>query len=382
MDILDAVRQFIQKDIKNRSSQLENSKEYPEEVVDTMKRLGFFALNVPEEYGGLNVSVADYAAVMEELSYGWSSLPSFLNSHNAATSILKKYGTDQQKSKYLPRLSTGELRGAISMTESSAGTDLQSITSKAEQLPTGNYRLNGRKIFVTNGARATLYVVLFKTRSEDGTYDKFNLFLVERDSRGFAIGEIYHKLAFKHVDTAELLFDNVELPAEAILGGEEGLGLSQMLDTLETGRIAIAAAAVGTARAALDAALRYAQVRETFGTTISNHQSVQIHLAEMATKVAAARALTREAAAYKDSGTRADMIAGMAKLFASEVVLEVAMRGVRIHGGYGYITEFEAERYYREAAYYPLIEGSNEIQKIIISRRLVAGDAEKIDLIY
>ncbi len=379
--LVQAVRTFVDREIKPNSMRLEASEEYPSRIVDQMKELGFFSLNVPEEFGGLGVPVSVYSEVMEELSFGWSSLPSFINSHNTISSIIAKFGTEDQKARYLPRLATGELRGSVSMTESNAGSDLQAIRTSATLQPDGQYKLSGNKIFVTNGGRATVYVVLVKTDPNAvPAKNGMSLFIVEKGTKGFRTGEIYQKMGFKHVDTAELIFDDVLLPQSQLLGGEAGKGLSQLLDVIETGRIVIAAAAVGTAKAALEAAVRFSRERQTFGVPISNHQAIQGHLANMATQVTAARLLVREAARFKETGQRADMIAGMAKMFASEVCAEVALTCVRVHGGYGYVSDFPAERYYREAAYYVVVEGTNEIQKMIIARRLLAGDGEAIGI--
>lgn len=379
--LVQAVRTFVDREIKPNSMRLEASEEYPSLIVDQMKELGFFSLNVPEEFGGLGVPVSVYSEVMEELSFGWSSLPSFINSHNTISSIIAKFGTEAQKARYLPRLATGELRGSVSMTESNAGSDLQAIRTSATLQPDGQYKLSGNKIFVTNGGRATVYVVLVKTDPNAvPAKSGMSLFIVEKGTKGFRTGEIYQKMGFKHVDTAELIFDDVLLPQSQLLGGEAGKGLSQLLDVIETGRIVIAAAAVGTAKAALEAAVRFSRERQTFGVPISNHQAIQGHLANMATQVTAARLLVREAARFKETGQRADMIAGMAKMFASEVCAEVALTCVRVHGGYGYVSDFPAERYYREAAYYVVVEGTNEIQKMIIARRLLAGDGEAIGI--
>jgi alkylation response protein AidB-like acyl-CoA dehydrogenase len=379
--LIEAVRTFIEREIRPNSMQLEASDEYPTRIVDQMKNLGFFSLNIPEEFGGLGVPVSLYSEIMEELSFGWSSLPSFINSHNTISSILAKFGTEDQKSRYLPKLATGELRGSVSMTESNAGSDLQAIRSSAILEPDGMYKLKGNKIFVTNGGRASLYVVLVKTDPHaTPAKNGMSLFIIEKNTKGFRTGEVYHKMGFKHVDTVELIFNDVMLHQSQLLGGEPGKGMSQLLDVIETGRIVIAAAAVGTARAALEAAIRFSKERETFGVPISNHQAIQGHLAVMATKVTAARLLVKEAARFKETGQRADMIAGMAKMFASEVCAEVSLTCVRVHGGYGYISDFPAERFYREAAYYVVVEGTNEIQKMIIARRLLAGDGSAIGL--
>jgi alkylation response protein AidB-like acyl-CoA dehydrogenase len=380
--LVEAIRRFVDKEIKPNVAALEAKDDYPDEVIARMVELGLFSIVIPEQYGGLGLGVPVYARLMEELAAGWTSLPSFINSHCSVSSILAKYGTEAQKARYLPRLASGETRGAIALTESNAGSDLQAIRSTATPIEGGGFRLRGGKIFITNGARASLYLVLVKTDPHAvPTKNGISLCIVERGAPGFRVGGLYHKMAFKHVDTAELIFDDVELPADAIVGDAPGKGMSQLLDVIETGRIAIAASAVGLGRSALAAALAYAQERESFGTPIANHQAVQCLLAEMASKVMAARALTMEAARVKHRGQRCDMIAGMAKMVASEMSAEVCLAAVRVHGGYGYVSEFPVERLYREAPIYIVTEGTNEIQKMVIAKRLLAGDAAALGLV-
>lgn len=380
--LVEAVRRFVAKEIKPRVSALESQDDYPDDVIARMVELGLFSIVIPEQYGGLGLDVPVYARLMEELAAGWTSLPSFINSHCSVSSILAKYGTEEQKQHYLPRMASGEIRGAIALTESNAGSDLQAIRTSAIPIEGGGFRLRGGKIFITNGARASLYLVLVKTDPQAvPVKNGMSLCILERGAPGFRVGVTYHKMAFKHVDTAELIFDDVELPSNAIVGNAAGKGMSQLLDVIETGRIAIAASAVGLGRSALAAALEYAKQREAFGTPIANHQAVQCLLAEMAAKVMAARALTMEAARIKHQGLRCDMVAGMAKLIASEMSAEVCLAAVRVHGGYGYVSEFPVERLYREAPMYIVTEGTNEIQKMIIAKRLLAGDAATVGLI-
>ncbi|RZL87723.1 MAG: acyl-CoA dehydrogenase [Variovorax sp.] len=380
--LVEAVRRFVAKEIKPRVNAIESQDAYPDDVIARMVELGLFSIVIPEQYGGLGLDVPVYARLMEELAAGWTSLPSFINSHCSVSSILAKYGTEEQKERYLPRMATGEMRGAIALTESNAGSDLQAIRTTAMPSEGGGFRVRGGKIFITNGARASLYLVLVKTDPRAvPAKDGMTLCIVERGAPGFRVGGLYHKMAFKHVDTAELIFDDVELPSSAIVGNATGKGMSQLLDVIETGRIAIAASAVGLGRSALAAALEYAKQRESFGTPIANHQAVQCLLAEMAAKVMAARSLTMEAARIKHRGLRCDMVAGMAKLVASEMSAEVCLAAVRVHGGYGYVSEFPVERLYREAPMYIVTEGTNEIQKMVIAKRLLAGDAESIGLL-
>lgn len=380
--LVEAIRRFVTKEIKPRVPALEASDEYPHDVIAQMAELGLFGIVIPEEYGGLGLSVPVYTRIMEELSFGWASLPSFINSHCSVSSILNRYGTEAQKQNYLPRMALGEIRGAIALTEPNAGSDLQSIATTATPNTDGGWTLKGSKIFITNGEQASIYIALVKTDSAAKPIkDGISLCILERGTLGFSVPSLYHKMGFKHVDTAELVFDNVQLPAEAIVGGAPGKGLAQLLDVIETGRIAIAATAVGLGRSALEAALTYAQQRETFGTPIANHQAVQGLLADMASKVMAARTLTMEAARVKHSGQRCDMLAGMAKMVASEMGAEVCLSAVRVHGGYGYVSEFPVERYFREAPIYIVTEGTNEIQKMVIAKRLLAGDGAGLGLL-
>lgn len=374
-ELVEGVQRFVSREIEGRAEALEDSDAYPDAIIAGMAEMGLFSIAIPPEYGGLGLSVSTYARIMEELAAGWASLPSFINSHCSASSILARHGTPEQKARYLPRMASGELRGAIALTEPSAGSDLQAIRATARRTGEGGYRLKGGKVFITNGERASVCVVLAKTPSlEPGGKDGISLFILEKGMSGFTVGAHARKLGFRQVDTTELLFDDVELDAGQLVGGVEGKGLAQMLDALETGRIAIAASAVGLSRSALNAATRYAREREAFGGPIAGHQAVQSILADMAAKTVAARTLTLEAARMKDAGGRCDMIAGMAKLVAGETCGEVTLNCVRIHGGYGYVAGFPAERYYREAPFYIVTEGTNEIQKQIIARRLLNGD--------
>ena len=380
--LVEAIRRFVEKEIKPRVQALEAQESYPDDVIARMIELGLFSIMVPEEYGGLGLDAPAYARIMEELAAGWTSLPSFINSHCSVSSILAKYGTEEQRQRFLPRLARGEIRGAIALTEPNAGSDLQAIRTTATTLPDGEILLQGGKIFITNGARASLYVVLVKTDpAAVPAKNGMSLCILERGVTGFSVGTIYDKMAYKHVDTAELVFDGVRLPPGSIVGDTPGQGMSQLLDVIETGRIAIAASAVGLGRSALSIALDYARQREAFGQPIANHQAVQGLLADMAAKVMAARALTMEAARTKHKGLRCDMIAGMAKMVASEMSAEVTLAAVRVHGGYGYVSGFSAERLYREAPMYIVTEGTNEIQKMVIAKRLLAGDGAALGIL-
>jgi alkylation response protein AidB-like acyl-CoA dehydrogenase len=371
--IIEAVRRFVAKDVRPNVARLEREAEYPEGLVATMRALGLFGLAVAEEHGGLALRLPVFAAVMEELAKGWTSLAAYVNSHSTVAYVIGRHGTEAQKTHYLPRMATGEVRGALCLTEPGAGSDLQSIATTA-RASGGFFVVNGSKFFVTNGAHASLLLVLAKTDPEAKPAKKgISLLLVDKDLPGVVVAGTFHKMAYGHVDTVEILLDGVTVPAAALLGGAAGRGLPQLFDGLEVGRIAIAASAVGLAADALNEARRYAGERKAFGVTIDQHQAVQLRLAEMATKLVAARLITIEAARIKSSGARADMISGMAKLFASETCSEIAADALRIHGGYGYISEFPVERLYREAPLYIVGEGTNDIQKLVIARRMLEG---------
>ncbi|KAI3602706.1 Acyl-CoA dehydrogenase (plasmid) [Cupriavidus necator H850] len=371
----DAVRRFVERDVTPNAQKIEAGEEFPQWLVEEMAKLGLFGMVIPQEYGGVDAKLTTYAAVMEELSAGWSSLPSFLNSHGSVSGIITQYGTPEQRARYLPKLADGSMRGAVMLSEPDAGTDLQSIRTTATRQADGSYVLSGTKVFITNGERASLFLVLVKTDPKaQPTKDGISLMILEKGTPGFSVARLFDKMAFKHVDTAELLLEDVRLPADSIVGGVPGRGFGQLMSTLETGRVAMAATAVGLARSALAASLSYSKERKTFGVPIASHQAIQIHLANMATKLAAARCLVMEAARVKEQGGRADMLAGMAKLYASEACLEITGEAMRVHGGYGYVSDFPIERMYREAPLYVLTEGTNEIQRTIIAKRLISGD--------
>lgn len=379
----DAVRRFVERDVAPHAQRIEAAEEFPQSLVDAMAALGLFGMVIPPEYGGIGAKLSTYAAVMEELAAGWSSLTSFLNSHGSVSGLINQYGTQQQRERYLPKLADGSMRGAVMLSEPDAGTDLQSIRTTATLQPDGSYALDGTKVFITNGERASLFLVLVKTDPKrEPRKDGISLMILEKGTPGFTVARLFDKMAFKHVDTAELVLQGVRMSPDSILGGVPGRGFSQLMSTLETGRVAMAATAVGLARSALVASLRYAKERQTFGVPIANHQAIQIHLANMGTKLAAARCLVMEAARVKEQGGRADMLAGMAKLYASEACLEITGEAMRVHGGYGYVGDFPIERMYREAPLYVLTEGSNEIQRSIIAKRLLAGEGASTLGIY
>jgi alkylation response protein AidB-like acyl-CoA dehydrogenase len=378
--ILDAVRRFVAKSVRPALAQLERSEVYPEDLVAAMRELGLFGLAVPEGHGGLGLRLQVIMRIMEELAAGWTTLAAYLNSHMTVAYLIKAHGTAEQQLRYLPAMASGRVRGALCLTEPSVGSDLQAITTVARPAGSGargSYLLTGTKIFVTNGARASLLAVLAKT--DPGAVPSkrgISLLLVDADGPGVAAGSSFGKMAHPHVDTVEILFQEAVLPPDAILGDAPGRGMQQLLDGLEVGRLAIAASAVGLAAAALAEARRFAAGRRAFGVSIDQHQAVQLRLAEMATRLVAARLLTAEAARLKDSGARADMACGMAKLFASEACLATVGDALRIHGGHGLIQDFAVERLYREAPLYVVGEGTNDIQKLLIARRMLAGAEE------
>lgn len=371
--IVEGVRQFVRREIAANVSRFEEQDEFPQHVVDAMAGLGLFGMVIPEEYGGLDLPLDDYVAIMEELGAGWSAMPSFLNSHCTVSRLIAIYGTEAQKQRYLPQLADGSRRGAIVLTEPSTGSDLKQIGTQAAPQPDGGYVLNGQKIFITNGERARLHMVLAREPAAGGK-GPISLFIVESETPGFEVSRVIHKMGFKHVDTAELRFDGVKLGPDALLGEVAGKGLPQVLSMLETGRLAMAGTAIGMGRNALSVALQYSKDRETFGQPICNHQAVQIHLANMSTQLVASRALLKEALRHKARYGRADMLASMAKLFATEATMQITQDAMRVLGGYGYVAEFPIERLYREAPIYVLTEGTNEIQRIIIAREMVKPD--------
>jgi alkylation response protein AidB-like acyl-CoA dehydrogenase len=371
--IVEAVRRFVAKDVRPHVARLERDSAYPEALVTTMRELGLFGLAIAEEHGGLGLRLPVFAAVMEELAKGWTSLAAYANSHSTVAYVIGRHGTAEQKARHLPRMATGEARGALCLTEPGAGSDLQSIATIA-RAEDDRFVVKGSKFFVTNGARATLLLALVKTDpAAQPAKNGISLLLIDKDAPGVKVAGTFDKMAYGHVDTVEILLDDARVPKAALVGGEAGRGLQQLFDGLEVGRIAIAASAVGLAADALNEARRYAGERKAFGVTIDQHQAVQLRLAEMATKLVAARLITREAAEVKAAGQRADMISGMAKLFASEACSEITADALRIHGGYGYVSGFAVERLYREAPLYIVGEGTNDIQKLVIARRILEG---------
>jgi alkylation response protein AidB-like acyl-CoA dehydrogenase len=366
------VRAFIDRDVKPTVREVEHANTYPDAWIEQMKRIGIYGLAVPEEYGGSPVSMPCYVLVTQELARGWMSLAGAMGGHTVVAKLLTLFGTEEQQRTYLPRMATGELRATMALTEPGGGSDLQNMSTTA--LPDGADALviNGSKTWISNARRSGLIALLCKT-DPDATprHTGISIALVEHGP-GLSVSRDLPKLGYKGVESCELSFDNYRLPTNAILGGRPGEGFSQMMKGLETGRIQVAARALGVATAALEDALAYAQQRESFGRPIWQHQAVGNYLADMATKLTAARQLTRYAAERYDSGERCDMEAGMAKLFASEVAMEIALNAVRIHGGYGYSTEYDVERYFRDAPLMIVGEGTNEIQRNVIAGQLVA----------
>jgi alkylation response protein AidB-like acyl-CoA dehydrogenase len=376
-EILGTVRDFVDREILPVATGLEHADSYPYDIVEGLKKLGLFGLMIPEEYGGLGESLLTYALAVEELSRGWMSVSGIVNTHFIVAYLVHRHGTEEQKTRLLPRLATGELRGAFSMSEPGCGSDVSGIRTQA-RLDGDNYVIDGQKMWVTNGGSSGLVAVLCRTDTGDSSvYRNMTTFLIEKEpgfgevARGLTIPGKISKMGYKGVDTTELLFDAYQLPAERVLGGTPGRGFYQMMDGIEVGRVNVAARGAGVARRAFELAIAYAQQRETFGKPIAEHQAVQFRLAEMATKVEAAHQMVVMAARCKDSGARNDLEAGMAKYLASEYCKEVVEDSFRIHGGYGYSTEYEIERLYREAPMLLIGEGTADIQKMIIGRRLL-----------
>lgn len=377
-EILKLVRDFVEKKIIPVANELEHKDEYPTEIVEGLKEMGIFGLMIPEEYGGLGESLLTYTLVVEEIARGWMSVSGVINTHFIVAYMLMHHGTEEQKQKYLPRMALGEVRGAFSMSEPNLGSDVAAITSKAVKQEDGNYSITGQKMWLTNGGSSTLVALLVKTdEGADSVYRNMTTFLVEKEpgfgevAPGLTIPGKIEKMGYKGVDTTELILENYQISADQILGGVPGKGFYQMMDGVEVGRVNVAARAVGLANRAFELGVAYAQQRETFGKPIAQHQAVLFRLAEMATKVEAAHALVVKAARKKDNGSRNDLEAGMAKYLAAEYCREVVEDSFRIHGGYGYSKEYEIERLYREAPMLLIGEGTADIQRMIIGRRLL-----------
>ncbi len=368
--IFGSIDRFLERDVAPYVQKLERDDEYPAEMVERMRELGLFGATIPAAYGGLGLSAVLYARIVERISRVWMSLTGIFNSHLIMAAAVERFGTEPQKQQFLPRFASGELRGGLALTEPDCGTDLQAIRTAARRAG-DHYVINGTKTWISNGIHGQCFALLVKTDPQaQPRHRGMSLFLAEKGD-GFTVSRKLEKLGYKGIDTAELVFENYRIPADRLIGGEEGSGLKHALGALELGRINVAARGVGLAQAALDQALAYSQVRKTFGKPICQHQAIQLKLADMATRVHAARLLTEDAARTYDRGLRCDMEAGMAKLFASEAAVDVALEAMRIHGAYGYSKEFIVERLYRDAPLLVIGEGTNELQRIIIARQLI-----------
>jgi alkylation response protein AidB-like acyl-CoA dehydrogenase len=382
--IIEMVRQFVDEQILPHAEHYDAADEFPSPIVDQMKELGLFGVTIPEEHGGMGLDLTTYTMIVEELSRGWISISGVVNTHFIGSYLLMKFGTDEQKERLLPRMATGEIRAAFSLSEPELGSDVQAIKTSAVKGDDGAYEINGQKMWVTNGLMSGVVFVLAKTdRDADPPYKGMTCFVCEKepgasenngDHAGLTVPPKIKKMGYKGVESTELVFDGYKCPAEMVLGGEEGglnKGFVQMMDALEVGRVNVAARGVGIAQRALELGLRYSQERKAFGKQIAQHQAIQFKLADMATKVEAARLLTLKAARMKDAGERSDLEAGMAKLFASETGKEVVEDSFRIHGGYGYSKEYEIERLYRDAPLLLIGEGTSEIQRMVIGKKLL-----------
>jgi alkylation response protein AidB-like acyl-CoA dehydrogenase len=379
--IIEMVRQFVDEQILPQAEHYDAADEFPEPIVAQMRELGLFGVTIPEEHGGMGLDLTTYAMIVEELSRGWISISGIVNTHFIGSYLLMKFGTPAQQARLLPKMATGEIRAAFSMSEPELGSDVAAIKSSARKTDDGDYEINGQKMWVTNGLMSGVVFVLVRTdRDASPPHRGLTCFVAEKEpgapeNPGLIVPPKIKKLGYKGVESTELIFDGYRCPADMILGGEEaglGKGFAQMMDALEVGRVNVAARGVGIAQRALELGLRYAQQRKTFGKPIAEHQAIQFKLADMATKVEAARLLMLKAARMKDAGQRSDVEAGMAKLFASEIGKEVVEDSFRIHGGYGYSKEYEIERLYRDAPLLLIGEGTSEIQRMVIGRKLIA----------
>lgn len=377
-EIVSTVRQFVDKEIIPNAQQLEHSDTYPQAIVDQMRDMGLFGLMIPEEYGGLGESLLTYALCVEELARGWMSISGVINTHFIVAYMIRQHGTDEQKQRFLPRMATGEIRGAFSMSEPELGSDVAAIRTRARNNGDGTYTIDGQKMWLTNGGSSTLVAALVRTdEGADRPHRNLTAFLIEKPSGfgevapGLTIPGKIDKLGYKGIDTTELIFDGYVASADDVLGAKPGQGFFQMMDGVEVGRVNVSARACGVGLRAFELAVRYAQQRNTFGKPIAEHQAIAFQLAEMATKVEAAHHMMVNAARLKDRGERNDVEAGMAKMIASEYCKEVTEESFRIHGGYGYSKEYEIERLMREAPFLLIGEGTSEIQKTIISRGLL-----------
>lgn len=369
--MLATVKKFLEREVAPVASEMEHRNEYPTEIVERMKEINLFGANVPEQYGGLELSYTVYAMIFEEISRVWMGLAGILGTHSVMCDVITRFGTEDQKSRYLPVMARGDKRGAICLSEPEAGTDLQAIRTTAVRQG-DNYHINGSKMWITNGRRAELMLILAKTDKEAvPAHAGMSAFIAEKGEPGLTVSRDIDKLGYKSLETCELLFEDFRVPVENLIGGREGNGFKHVMTGLESERINVAARGLGIARAAFEEAIKYAQQRRTFGKPICEHQAIQLKLADMATKIEASRLLIYSAAEKKDRGERCDLEAGMAKLFASETAQECALESMRIFGGNGYAKDFPVERYYRDAPLLIIGGGTNELQRLIIARNLI-----------
>jgi alkylation response protein AidB-like acyl-CoA dehydrogenase len=368
--ILDSVDRFLERHVRPVAMDLEHGDIYPQQIVDLMKEMGLFGAVIPTEYGGLGLSARTYAKVIERIATVWMSVSGIINSHLIMATIVAKSGTQAQKEAFLPRFATGELRGGLALTEPDAGTDLQAIRTTA-RLDGDHYVVNGTKTWISNGIQGTCFALLVKTDTTAQPRHHGMSMLIAEKGPGFRVGRKLEKLGYKGIDSAELVFEDYIVPADRLIGGVEGRGMACAISGLELGRINVAARGVGIAQAALDESVRYVQQRSTFGKKLHQHQAIALKLGDMATRTEASRLLTAAAADAYDRGERVDYAAGMAKLFATESALENSIEAMRIHGGYGYSKEFLVERLYRDAPLLVIGEGTNEIQRLLIAKRLI-----------
>ena len=373
--LVETVRKFVDAEVAPVASDLDHRDEYPFALVERIKELGLFGATIPEQYGGIGLDHTTYALVVEELARGWASMPGLINSHLIMAYMVREFGTETQKRKWLPLFASGERRGGLALSEADAGSDVQAIRTTARR-DGDDYVVNGAKMWITNARYGNTFALLARTDPDaDPPHRGMSILLIEKGGPGFEVSRDIRKLGYKGIKTCELVFDDFRVPAENLVGGEEGRGFKYVMSGLETGRINVAARGVGLVRACFEASIRYAQQRRTFGKPIGEHQLIQEKLAEMATKLEAARLLTYSAARAKDRGSRVDLEAGMAKLFATEAAMESALEAMRIHGGAGYSLELPIERYFRDAPLLLIGEGTNEIQKTVIARQLLQRHA-------
>jgi len=371
VQIVNMVRDFVNREVEPVAAEYDREDTIPYDLIDRMKELGLFGITVPEEYGGMGLDYTTFASIFEELSKGFMTLSGAIGTHHILTYVLTHYGTEEQKQRFLPDLASGRKRGGLALTEPSGGTDMANLQTTATK-DGEEYSINGTKMFITNGRSGDMFCLLARTDPDmEPRHKGISCFVVEKGGPGFEVGKDLDKLGYRGLDTSELIFNNFAVPENNLIGGKEGAGFGMVMSGLETGRINIAARAVGVAQAAFEAAIKYSQQRETFGKPISEHQAIQLKLADMATKIQAARLLVYDAAGKKDTGQRVDLESGMAKLFASEVCLEVAMESMRVHGGVGYIKDSPVERYYRDAPLMVIGEGTNEVMRLVIAKQLL-----------